>query len=1009
MNNSLKHFKMKTPADMLAVHYFASSGQLKGRFIQEVDPPWTIWWQPLEQQSLLGKIGTMIKGELPQPDSVWEAGTPNGECKDISWLDLFRKAVIKQEDSKKVASEVILVTPDKEIFYNTVKQHFMLQQGQLDFAVFESDKPYYLLKIKNPSLWVFNTITSNDWIWYNLVPGQSGIYIETGWYIHDISGDSCFNHFQITDQGVLLIQKDGRLLTLKPRWKKGETIIRVDFSGPEIQQKEDLEILSVKPVLRKVDKKILPTLWKIEDLNRFKAILINESLQRFKNFQAVICKNNLMWVHGRGRHADRGLASILTDTFAAFSEIAQNVFVPTGKMLAPRLSSERFHEIFKGQSSDFIIVEDDNAKLQPYIIAAEDMAPVEEFVTLQAEAAAKKAQALKPTWSFEFKEVKKKKEVVEVEIKASTFERLQATSEEGQVGSASQGGQIKRKKKSKINLQEVPKVGNSDLNALKLELEQIDRQLLQNVADRRLWENRAETCRRMRLKVSAIASLLLAAVLAKDNQLISEYIFEYAAMRPEFSALNRENLSEIDKGRLLADMRKESVSCEFSYGLMLAYAARFDDREIFEQAISAMKNSFPGEKRQFYGFNEIRVASGGGINVENRVELLTENELPRINTNVKKFLLQVGCGPNFQCINIVQKQLHRILSFHLSKRSADRLVYNIDSRDSANNSYSNHTDYDRHDDSFFSYFWRQIDKWPNNLEDQNMKAAVARWLRLLVMDKIKETPLRDFFTGDLYKPPFQFIREQENKKLGLCSIRWLNNLSEDQFPPISDGRPIARAIYYRFSDNDADWDDYFKLAMRSNDSEAVAKTQRLLLLIISEFGPHPAFAKYIMPATINPARQETYDIYDLTKYCDMFRLCLAYRKPIDEQRLFNMLINRIPQPPDGWNDFKNSAEWIILCLLLTSSPARRFQLDNLIGRAMRWLNEAIKANNKTMFAEALTIFSFLSIGILADLVPEKLELHQLVEKRKVIWMEHAFGLASRGRSAFTKWQQDCGF
>ncbi len=345
----------------------------------------------------------------------------------------------------------------------------------------------------------------------------------------------------------------------------------------------------------------------------------------------------------------------------------------------------------------------------------------------------------------------------------------------------------------------------------------------------------------------------------------------------------------------------------------------------------------------------------------------------------------------------------------MSEHSADRLVYNIDSRANKNYSKNNDPDYDRHYNTFVSYFWKQIDKWPKNIDDQNMKAAVARWVKLLVMDKIKETPLRDFFTGDLYKPPFQFIREKENKNLGLCSVKWLKNLPDDQFPPVSDGRPIARAIYYRFSGNDADWDDYFKLAMRSSDSEAVAKTQRLLLLIISEFGPHPAFAKYIMPATINPTRQETYDIYDLTKYCDMFRLCLAYRKPIDEQRLFNMLINRIPQPPDGWNDFKNSAEWIILCLLLTSSPGRRFQLDNLIGRAMRWLNEAKNANNKSMFAEALTIFSFLSIGILADLVPEKLELHQLVEKRKVIWMEHAFGLASQGKGAFTKWQQDCGF
>jgi hypothetical protein len=114
-------------------------------------------------------------------------------------------------------------------------------------------------------------------------------------------------------------------------------------------------------------------------------------------------------------------------------------------------------------------------------------------------------------------------------------------------------------------------------------------------------------------------------------------------------------------------------------------------------------------------------------------------------------------------------------------------------------------------------------------------------------------------------------------------------------------------------------------------------------------------------------------------------------------------------PPNGWEEFRSSAEWIILCLLLTSSPARRFQLDNLIVRAVRWMREARNQSNRDQFAEALTIYSFLCIGILADLVPEKLELHQLLEKRKVIWMEHAFAASARGKAAFAEWQQACGF
>lgn len=1000
--------KMKMPADMLAVNFFASTGQLKGRFVQEIDPPWTIWWQPVEDQSLMGRIGNMIKGELPQPETVWESGTPNGECREITWLDLFRKAVIKPRESRQVASEVILITPDKEIFYSTVKKHFMLQQGEIEFAIFDSGKEYYLLKIVNPSLWVLNTFSNPNWTWYNLVSGQSGIYVESGWYIHDISGDSCFNRFQITEHGILLVQKDGKLLTLKPKWRKGDSIIRVKFAEASIKQKEEVEILSVKPILRETDRKILPTIWKIEDMERFKAILINESLSRFRNYQAWFCKNGLLYVFARGKQADRGLASVLSDAFQPFSEICSKVYVPTGTILAPKLSSERLHELFSAQKNDVVLIEEIDDDLVPSLLAGEDMSPIEDFITLQVEVAAEKAEALKSSWKFEFRDLKKKKQVVEVEIKTSTFEKLQAATEEGQVGDVAASFVKRREKRTKINLADVPEPATSEISSLKLELELVDRQLLPNVVQPVLWQKRGEICRRMRLRVSAMASIMNAAVLKKDNELLAECLFEYCNLRPEFKLLMVDSVSEIEKGRLLSDIRKEAVNSEFYYGLMLVYAAKFDDSDIFHQAVTSMKTSFPGEKRQFYGFNEIRVASGGGMNVESRVELLSENELPRISTNVKKFLLQVGCCGSLNCIAITRKQLHKILSFHLSEISANKLVSVMDYRDGFyRNRYS--PEEQREHAGVVGYFWQNIEKWPDIKIEGATDAPINRWAKLLVMDKIKETPLKDFFTGDLYKPPYNFYRAEESGKTGLLEVDWIEELPLEQFPEVCDGRPIARAIYYRFADNNSDWDSYFKKALSSGEPTTLSKSQRLLLLMVSEFGPHPAFQKYIMPAIINRDPKEKWDLYDLTMYCDMYRLSLAYRVPVDEQRLFNLLINRIPQPPYGWEDFKNSAEWIILCLLLSSSPVRRFQLDNLIVRAMKWLQNAEYANDYAVFAEALTILSFLSIGILADLVPEKLELHQLIEKRKVIWMEHAFATSARGDAAFREWQQACGY
>lgn len=283
------------------------------------------------------------------------------------------------------------------------------------------------------------------------------------------------------------------------------------------------------------------------------------------------------------------------------------------------------------------------------------------------------------------------------------------------------------------------------------------------------------------------------------------------------------------------------------------------------------------------------------------------------------------------------------------------------------------------------------------------------------MEKIRETPLRDFFTGDLYRAPFNFMRiEEETHNNGILKdsgwlkgSNWLKSLGSQDFPEICDGKPIARAIYNRYSDGNPDWCGFFRQSLKTDDFAMKAKAQRLLLLMVSEFGPQEAFADFIEPLQIAARNDEAWDIYRLTMYCDMYRLCLAYRRPIDEQRLFNMLINRIPQPPQGWKDFTGSVEWIIMCLLLTSSPVRRFQLDNLTGRALKWLNEGVEKKNAEVFAETLMILSFLSIGVLADLVPEKLEMHQLLEKRRVFWIQHAFGMASQGEKAFSAWQKVC--
>lgn len=562
----------------------------------------------------------------------------------------------------------------------------------------------------------------------------------------------------------------------------------------------------------------------------------------------------------------------------------------------------------------------------------------------------------------------------------------------------------KKRRPVSLNLGNVPGLSENEISQLRLSIEEIDRRLNENATNAQLWRERAEVARRMRLDMSAIASTLNAAALSADIPLMHDCAIEYSRLKPELSLLRVDNISEIDKGRLLAAIRSDEISAEFHYTLLLTYAARFNDRDIFNQAVAGMKNGFAAEKRLFHNFSETRVAGGGGMNVENRVELLTIKDMPRITMNVRKFLLQVGCCSSGAAIALVKRQLAKMMSVHLNDEAARKLVGNINFSTPSYSSYPTNEELARFGGS--SNFNQMIDNWPASATSTDgLSPAMARWIKLLTMDKIRETPLRDFFTGELYKPPFLFYRvEEENNKYGIRkNVSWMRQLEERDFPDSSDGKPIARAIYDRFSSGDSDWADFFRLAKKSNDMNAMAKSQRLLLLMVSDFGPHPAFAEFIASATIEPDQRHGWDIFSLTMYCDMFRLSLAYKKPVDEQRLFNLLINRIPQPPRGWEDFRDSAEWIILCLLLTSSPVRRFQLDNLTARALRWLAEGLKSSDNDIVAETLTVLCFLGIGTLADLVPEKLEFHQLLEKRRVFWIQHAFTHAQATDKAFKDW------
>lgn len=582
-------------------------------------------------------------------------------------------------------------------------------------------------------------------------------------------------------------------------------------------------------------------------------------------------------------------------------------------------------------------------------------------------------------------------------------------------------------------------------------LVEIDKLLINNIFQPKLWQKRGQISKNLNMKASWLISLMTSATLSKDTSLFSRLCIEYVQNAPTISQIFEENVNETEKGKILSKIRKSHLEAEFQYATLLVFAARFNDFDIFEQAIDSMKTGFTNENRSFFNFSETRLVSADKLNVANKVELLKERDLPRIKVNVRNFLQKLGSCGSLDAIALVRKQFNKLLSFHLSDSTASRIcpVREIGRNASNANRVS----------MAIELFAKMIESWEPNRTYANKVESIRRWGTLLVMDKIKETSLKDFFTGDLYKPPFMFLRQTDNgQPTDFSAIHWMDELDRYTFPLESDGKPLARAVFARFSDNYNDWDEYFKLALESglkgflksrlknhaslSQYETMAKAQRLLLLMVSEYGPLPEFEKYILPPVIEKENvYETWDIYRLVMYCDMYRLHLAYKKPIDEQALFNLLIKSTPSPtgieasqvrkqrnqgysPDmtksemekirnttdtGYDSFARSAEWIIMSLLLTSSPVRRFQLDNILRIASQWLKVVVRKGDKKRIAEVLNIITFLEIGTLADLVPEKLEFHQLNEHRKAIWLKHAFNLSSNKQKAWNEWQKACNF
>ncbi len=544
--------------------------------------------------------------------------------------------------------------------------------------------------------------------------------------------------------------------------------------------------------------------------------------------------------------------------------------------------------------------------------------------------------------------------------------------------------------RGKVNLTGGPPLSETEATSARGELRKLDKHLLANIEDTAAWRRRAALSAGLKITTSALVGAATAAILDRDEGELLNTIMQFAETDPRYRSLLTPNLTSLKRGALLASIRNVHLDAEFHYLLHLAFAWRFRDADIFQQAIDAMRTGYAGSERTFHSFREGQVVTGARSERANRIGLMTPTDEPRIRMNVNNFLLRMGCA-SIQSVAIVRQQFRLLLAAHLTPELANKLVSPIAVEPAP--------------DSLASRKKADLDSWPTLPEIERRTAATRRWFETITMEKIREISLDDMFTGSLYRPTFLFTRADPELAAELQRVPWMAELPESEFPAISDGKPLAEAIYRRYLARASDWSTYFQLALgRGATLHHKARAQRLLLLMVTRFGPQKEFEPLIEPLVIDLGRQSPWDLYNLTLYCDIYRLSLAFRRNVDEQRLFNALLARLPEPPHGWADFRDAAEHFILCLFLNGSQVRRFQLDRMLERTMRWLDQAVHVfRNETMVDEILTLLSFLEVGTLADLVPENIEQHQFQERRRTLWMDHARQFASG--TGFQDWLQ----
>lgn len=898
--------------DALAVELFSKEyPQLGGYFVEETEYPWNLW---LSLSAQIHNEEQLLKS-LP-----WKLGSPQVKTRKVAWADLLKKIVLERDRGRKIAERIIIKTSSAEVFHHVIHKHFQLQQGQIFFVSPQEEKGFYLLKITQPSLWCIHLAESvGSFEVYNESDDVEQLYIERGWKQRRAIHSTTLNlHGNLT----ILLGEDS-FDTYNVQWRSANNIIDVrKMRLRELVADTSQRIVVPLRLVNRGRTSTSTSLWKVEDHSKLIKVISQVHYNQLAGFRAWFDDNGLIFIMSEGRLADSILKSQLANVFRGYIKYERYVFFPNGKELMPSLPEKNLMDMY-GVRGDYLCFDEDG-EMHAWHLKTSELRELSFFLQYAAQTAIRTIKNFANNWELNFHDVTPNPVVV---IKDSGGKRSIEIKEDV---ARSAKKSAKRSAKKKVTSEE------TRLEYV-LKMKEIDSALVEDVANADLWRQRSEVSSHLGNARCAVVSFLTSCIITNNHSAFLRYLQEHCSDKNiEISELFTHDSAD---GKLLAKIRDHKMySAELNYALQLCFAHRFNDEDVRNNAISAMRIGYAGTDYRFHIFDDFDKS----VEKMTQTSHIEEDELNAIKKKAEEFLSVLKVAKEEQRV-VIRRQFALILENNFAKPILD------ESEEGNATSWLDE--------------WKEVLQYLQNyrgIDIDSLEDCYKHWLAKLSLRDLKNTSFEKIFTGEVYRPIFNF------------------NFKDEAMKEIEN-------IYIGYASGGVDWKERFAYKYTAFDN---AKNQRKLLYLITEYGPLPDFEQCIYDFKFGDLHFNT-----IIMNCDIYRLHLMYNKKMNEREFFDEMLGILPLPNSGYSliDFCDGMENVILCLFLSSYQKREDIFIEAFEKILKWIDFY-----PSYLTELLTLVAFLQVGIVYHKLPDSVCAYNFYARKKSLWMNHANYISQNG-------------